>query len=442
MAMVPAGHGSRRAGRWLRHAAAAAAVAVCWTAATSAFAPAARGAPGGRARSCVQRHVIVPQGKIPSAQKIMDMLPNEPGRSSDDDGFDQLCTRWNREEAEAVDKGKRTLQSPNTTKEAKMKAIDELEYWAIRRGGYDAEIVLIGTLRGAEKDLAGAAHVALKKTWASHFNAWVNTEIATGKSMQKQGNFEGAMKVFDKVIFNNPLWGEGYHLRAQLRNQQKDVDGTIEDLRKALEFCPNNYVIMVELALILMEKRQGVGEKAFDETAALLQNADDLCPFLPIDAFMSVLYAKAPTLKEKMEALKREEENNPETPPYRLLPEHWVSRPEAVQRPNQAFLRIGAELEQWFSDLRDKELSASQVRKLWSRLIISWDPDKHPRELNSFTTQVHGALKNRREREMAKATSDDQAGGTFQHQQLRDEDGDDAAAFLRHVRRQRRQQNA
>lgn len=323
-----------------------------------------------------------------------------------------------------MERSKRTLQSANTTREAKLKGVDELEYWAIRRGGYDAEIVLIGTLRSADKDLAGKAHISLKKTWAQHFNAWVNSAIGHAKAMQNAGRTEEAMQVFDKVIFENPLWGEGYHLRAKVWNQMKDSNKTIQDLKSALEFCPNNYLVMVELAITLMDKH-----KDYEEADRLFNQALDLCPFLPVGLFTDHLYSKAPHLK----VAKEEVEFSTKAPPDRLLPDTWIHRVEATERPNQLFLRVGAELEQWFSEMRYHDITRGQQRKLWSILVIKWDPDKHARPLRSFTTQVHEALKARRERELAKVDDD----GRTLETQAKHEDDADARTFLRRIRQER-----
>ena len=69
-------------------------------------------------------------------------------------------------------------------------------------------------------------------------------------------------------------------------------------------------------------------------------------------------------------------ENSAEEPPARLLPEAWVERFEATERPNQAFLRpglsctnslwkgklsaarVGAELEQWFAEAIERVFHA------------------------------------------------------------------------------------
>lgn len=312
-----------------------------------------------------------------------------------------------------------------------MRAISELEYWAIRRGGYDAEIVLIGTLKSPDRELAGQAHISLKKTWASHFNAWVNNAISNAISMQESGRQQQALDVFNKIVFQYPLWGEGYHLRAKLWNQEKDVSRTVEDLRRALEFCPNNYLVMVELAICLMDKL-----KQYEEAEQLLNNAHSLCPLLPIEAFVSMLYSKAPHLRAAAEKESKASEFSNSAPPAQLMPENWIQRKEATERPNQAFLRVGAELEQWFTKIRLEGISRGKQRKLWSVLVIAWDPDKHSRQLRSFTTQVHELLKSRRERELAKALEE---GGTMEIE-MPQRDDDDAASFLRRIRLERRRQ--
>jgi len=243
------------------------------------------------------------------------------------------------------------------------------------------------------------------------------------------------MRIFDKVIRENPLWGEAYRLRAKCWNKRGEIDNTIEDLRRGLEFCPNNYLTMIELGITLMDKKE-----AYEESAKLFKGALDLCPFLPISTFLSTLHGKVPSLKAQWEAEKKANEFSPDAPPLRLLPESWVDRYEATERPNQAFLRIGAELEQWFAEVRINKVDRAIQRKLWSILVIKWDPDKHSRELKSFTTQVHNAVKSRRERELAKADEDDQVlvdPDELHMQELESEYDEEAVAFLRQMRRER-----
>eukprot|EP00913_Durusdinium_trenchii_P031198 g29213.t1 len=376
-------------------------------------------------------------------------MPTEPGKSSDQVGFEKLCTRWNQEEAEAVQRCKRTLQSGETTREAKILALNELEYWAMRRGGYDAEVILIGMLKDPDQEVSGQAHISLKKTWAAHFNMWVNTRVDHGRVLMKEKRLDEALKIFDKVAFENPLWGEGYHLRA----------------KKALEFCPNNYLVMVELGITLMDSGFDK-KKAYAEAASLFKRALDLCPFLPVESFLRDLFKKVPGLQEEWDAEKKANEFSLTEPPARLLPDSWVHRFEATERPNQAFLRsfgctehepkpeqgrgglrsqragrVGGELEQWFAEVRRREADAATQRKLWSVLVIKWDPDKWPRELRSFTTQVHEALKARRERELAKAQPEaieqwkDKDDEEFEEAQA--EYDEEAVAFLKRLRAQR-----
>eukprot|EP00930_Biecheleria_cincta_P063277 TRINITY_DN48796_c0_g1_i1.p1 TRINITY_DN48796_c0_g1~~TRINITY_DN48796_c0_g1_i1.p1 ORF type:complete len:454 (+),score=83.57 TRINITY_DN48796_c0_g1_i1:34-1395(+) len=395
---------------------------------------------GHRARnSCTARHATAGGqhfadigGKIP--------MPTLPGQTANEEGFNDLCTRWNREEAEAVQDSKRKLQSDKTSIDTKLLAVNELEYWAVRRGGYDAEIILIGTLKSPSKELAGQAHISLKKTWAAHFSAWVNSDIDQGRVLQRDGDTDGAMLIFEKVIRENPLWGEAYRLRAKCWNKRGEIDKTIEDLRRALEFCPNNYLTMIELGITLMDKKQ-----AYEESAKLFKSALDLCPFLPVSTFLATLHSKMPSLKAQWEAEKKANEFSVDSPPLRLLPESWVDRYEATERPNQAFLRIGAELEQWFAEVRMNKVSKPIQRKLWSILVIKWDPDKHSRALRSFTTQVHNAIKSRRERELAKADVEEEVLGDPDEIHLHEVESEydaDAVAFLRQIRRERERQRA
>lgn len=363
-------------------------------------------------------------------------MPTEPGKSSDQIGYEQLCTRWNREEAESVQRCKRTLQSDETTREAKILALNELEYWAMRRGGYDAEVILIGMLKDPDKEVSGQAHISLKKTWAAHFNMWINNRVDRGRLLMSENRLEEAFQIFDKVAYENPLWGEGYHLRAKCWNAMKEIDKTVEDLERALEFCPNNYLVMVELGITLMDRK-----KDYVEAANLFKRALDLCPFLPVEGFLRDLFKKVPSLKEEWDAEKKANEFSLTEPPARLLPHTWVDRFEATERPNQAFLRVGAELEQWFAEVRQHKADSATQRKLWSVLVIKWDPDKWPKELRSFTTQVHEALKARRERELAKAKPEaieewkDDEEDEFEEAQT--EYDEEAVAFLRRLRAQR-----
>lgn len=369
-----------------------------------------------------------PMGSFPI--KVVELEPGGP--SYCEAGYKQLCEHWNKEEAEMVQKAKRTLMSPNTTKEAKHRAIGELEYWAVRRGGYDAEIILVGAMKSEDKLISAEAHMALKKSWESHFNAWVNRDMIDCKMFMKEGRVHDALEILNKIIDENPLWGEGYHVRAKIWNMIKDVDRTLEDLRKALEHCPNNYVTMVELGLALMEHNQ-----AYEETHDLLEAATDLCPHLPSELLFKVLYKKAPELKAHGQRRKEDKEFSDEAPPWRLMPETWVERQEAIDRPSQAFLRVGAELEQWFTAVQLKGLPRGRQRKLWSMLVIAWDPDKHPEEVRTFTTEVHEAIKARRERELAKEGEVFDMGGT---DNLRDyEDLESAKNYLKRMRKKRRE---
>mmetsp|Transcript_67667 Transcript_67667/g.171753 ORF Transcript_67667/g.171753 Transcript_67667/m.171753 type:complete len:469 (-) Transcript_67667:69-1475(-) len=392
-----------------------------------------RGAWPASAQRARRRRLLVAQwASPPDAKRVCDWLMPGPGQTSEQKGMEELQERWNREEAENVDKAKRTLQSPNTTIAQKRRGIEELEYWAIRRGGYDAEIVLIGALKHPDLDLAGQAHVSLKKTWESHFNAWVNSALSNAKAMTNFGKIDQAMKVYDKVIFENPVWGEGYHLRARLHNKMGNHTQTLRDLHSALEYCPNNYVTMVELGLTYMDKYQD-----YDKAEELMNKAGDLCPVLPIKAILGVLYSKAPYLRAKAELDAKFNQVTLEAVPQRLLPEGWIHKFEATERPNQAFLRVGAELEQWFAKVQQLNPTRHQQRKLWGMLVIAWDPDKHARELKSFTTQVHLALKDRRERELMKAGAVE---GKMMEVQAPDEYDADAITFLRQIRRDRRLQ--
>ncbi|CAJ1331356.1 unnamed protein product [Effrenium voratum] len=361
-------------------------------------------------------------------------MPTEPGKSSDQIGYEQLCTRWNREEAEAVQRCKRTLQG-DSTREDKILALNELEYWAMRRGGYDAEVILIGMLKDPDKEVAGQAHISLKKTWAAHFNMWINNRVDHGRYLMSENKLDEAFQIFDKVAYENPLWGEGYHLRAKCWNAMKEVDKTIADLRRALEFCPNNYLVMVELGITLMDRKED-----YVEAANLFKRALDLCPFLPVEGFLKDLFRKVPTLQEEWDAEQKANEFSLNEPPARLLPDAWVDRFEATERPNQAFLRVGGELEQWFAEVRRQKADSATQRKLWSILVIKWDPDKWPQKLKSFTTQVHEALKARRERELAKAAPqaiEDWVDDEEEYQGAKDEYDEEAVSFLRRLRSQR-----
>lgn len=78
-------------------------------------------------------------------------MPTEPGKSSDQMGYEQLCTRWNREEAEAVQRCKRTLQSDETSHEASSSALSKHE----RARGQDLSTERAGVL-GHEVWLLGS----------------------------------------------------------------------------------------------------------------------------------------------------------------------------------------------------------------------------------------------------------------------------------------------
>lgn len=79
----------------------------------------------------------------------------------------------------------------------------------------------------------------------------------------------------------------------------------------------------------------------------------DLCPFLPVEGFLRDLHQKArsekidlpwqpwqvPSLKADWEKERKANEFSLSDVPARLLPDSWVEKFEATERPNQAFLR-------------------------------------------------------------------------------------------------------
>jgi tetratricopeptide (TPR) repeat protein len=87
-------------------------------------------------------------------------------------------------------------------------------------------------------------------------------------------DFDRALAILDGVVTQAPDYAEGWNQRAFIRFLKDDLDGSLEDIDRALELEPKHFAALAGKALILM--RQG----RMDLGQAALRRAVEIHPWL------------------------------------------------------------------------------------------------------------------------------------------------------------------
>jgi tetratricopeptide (TPR) repeat protein len=69
-----------------------------------------------------------------------------------------------------------------------------------------------------------------------------------GDARRKQGDLEGAIADFTKIIRINPNDAKTYHRRGNARRDQGNLEGAIADYKEGLRVNPNHTVMRCETA--------------------------------------------------------------------------------------------------------------------------------------------------------------------------------------------------
>ena len=87
-------------------------------------------------------------------------------------------------------------------------------------------------------------------------------------------DFNRALAILDDVVSQAPDYAEGWNQRAFIRFLKDDLDGSLEDIERALELEPKHFAALAGKAIILM--RQG----RMDLGQAALRLAVEIHPWL------------------------------------------------------------------------------------------------------------------------------------------------------------------
>jgi len=294
-----------------------------------------------------------------------------------------------REGEQTVQVARRTLLlSGHSSHAAADLDVSRLEYCATS-GNLDAQITLVGLLTFEDKAIGQGAYHALQKVWGAAPNDAARQTIAEALNLQRSRLLPQALEVFDKLVESFPMWSGAYHMRAKCRNQMKDGTGTISDLQRALEICPVNYSIMVELGLALHAQQK------HGDSLVLLQRARSLCPFLPmLDMFLRQVQESAQ--KAGASVTTTESAASASQLVEQLLPIAWVDTASSGCQEQSMLLHFGVELEARLAQVRrgheDSEASLAQCQML-ETLCSAWDNNQDlPCELRQYAAGISSLL--------------------------------------------------
>jgi tetratricopeptide (TPR) repeat protein len=135
---------------------------------------------------------------------------------------------------------------------------------------------LFERLRNAMTEQQGRA--AEDAVWRMWMEMAPDLDIARAveEAMQARESydFDGALVILDRVVAEAPRYSEGWNQRAFIRFLKDDLDGSLEDIERALELEPWHFAALAGKATILM--RQGRMELG----QAALRRAVEIHPWL------------------------------------------------------------------------------------------------------------------------------------------------------------------
>lgn len=95
---------------------------------------------------------------------------------------------------------------------------------------------------------------------------------AVSEAMRKRERYDwdGALALLDKATASAPAYAEAWNQRAFVRFLKQDLDGSLEDIERAIRLEPNHFAALAGKALILMQQgRVDLGQTALREAVQL-----------------------------------------------------------------------------------------------------------------------------------------------------------------------------
>ncbi len=115
----------------------------------------------------------------------------------------------------------------------------------------DALDDLFGRLKVSTNALEAAAIEGLIwKVWIHRGVAEVDQNMTLGIVAMGEGDFEGSLSYFDRVVRGDPGFAEGWNKRATVYYLMGKFDASVQDIRKTLALEPRHFGALSGLGLI------------------------------------------------------------------------------------------------------------------------------------------------------------------------------------------------
>ncbi len=88
------------------------------------------------------------------------------------------------------------------------------------------------------------------KVWIHRGVAEVDQNMTLGIVAMSEGNFEGSLSYFDRVVRGDPGFAEGWNKRATVYYLMGNFDASVADIRKTLALEPRHFGALSGLGLI------------------------------------------------------------------------------------------------------------------------------------------------------------------------------------------------
>ena len=110
---------------------------------------------------------------------------------------------------------------------------------------------LFGRLKASTNAFEAAAIEGLIwKVWIHRGVAEVDQNMTLGIAAMGEGDFEGSLSYFDRVVRGDPGFAEGWNKRATVHFLMGNFDSSVADIRKTLTLEPRHFGALSGMGLI------------------------------------------------------------------------------------------------------------------------------------------------------------------------------------------------
>ncbi len=97
---------------------------------------------------------------------------------------------------------------------------------------------------------AAAIEGLIWKVWVHRGVAEVDQNMTLGIVAMSEGNFEGSLSYFDRVVRGDPGFAEGWNKRATVYYLMGNFDASVADIKKTLTLEPRHFGALSGMGLI------------------------------------------------------------------------------------------------------------------------------------------------------------------------------------------------